>query len=76
MEILILFTRQIKYFKKLTQNLTERGEYAKTTNINSEHFKQSHQAYFFLCKTCQVRIENIAENWILNEKQNSMMSIV
>ncbi len=53
------------YFKKITQYLTKSGKYKKTTNINSEHFKQSHQAYFFLCPTCQKRIENVAENWVL-----------
>lgn len=54
-----------QYFKKLTTYLTEQGGYAKTTNLNSDHFKKSHQAYFFLCPICQERIENTAENWIL-----------
>jgi len=54
-----------QYFKKLTSHLTEQGEYAKTTYLNSDHFKKSHQAYFFPCPFCQGRIENIAENWIL-----------
>ncbi len=60
-----LIYRANQYFKKITQYLTDQGEYKKTTNINSEHFKQSHQAYFFLCPTCQERIENIDENWVL-----------
>lgn len=54
-----------QYFKKLTRYLAEQGEYIRATNLNSDHFKKSHQAYFFLCPICQERIENLAENWIL-----------
>jgi hypothetical protein len=60
-----LIYRANQYFKKITQYLIEKGEYARTKNINSEYFKLSHQAYFFLCPFCQERIENIAGNWIL-----------
>ncbi len=41
-----------KYFRKLTQYLQNQGEYFKAKNINSEHFKLSHEAYFFLCPIC------------------------
>jgi hypothetical protein len=54
-----------QYFRKLTQYLREKGEYANTKNINSEHFKQSHQAYFFTCPICQEKFENLEENWVL-----------
>lgn len=54
-----------QYFKKLTEYLKKHREYAKVKNVNAEHFKQSHQAYFFPCPICQKEFENIAENWVL-----------
>jgi hypothetical protein len=48
-----------QYFKRVTRYLKSEE------NINAEHFKLSHQAYFFKCPNCEKETENIAENWVL-----------
>lgn len=54
-----------QYFIKITEYLKNQRVYPELKNINSDHFKKTHQANFLLCPNCQKETENIAENWVL-----------
>lgn len=54
-----------QYFINITEYLSKQKVYPESKNINSDHFKKTHQANFLLCPNCQKKTENIAENWVL-----------
>lgn len=67
----IRFPMLTDYLPHIADYLIEKGEYEIGKTFTFEDIKKTRARYFIKCPVCKTPIENIAENWIITQYENS-----